>query len=478
MDDLDHLFDSKPGGPPNGSKPPDAEPGWLDSPTERPGGEAPGDGWGSFQASTLLDIKSRVHRKVLERLNLSNLEQVEREEAGAAIRRVVQDLLAQEQVALNMDERESVVRSILDEIFGLGPLEPLMHDAEISDILVNAAGQVFIERNGVLEATTVRFKDDRHLLQVIDRIVSAVGRRIDDSSPMVDARLPDGSRVNAIIPPLAIDGPHMSIRKFRRDTLSGADLIRNNTLTEKMLQLLEGCVKARMNVLISGGTGAGKTTLLNVLSSYISQNERIVTIEDSAELQLRQPHVVRLETRPPNIEGHGEVSQRNLLVNSLRMRPDRIVVGEVRASEAIDMLQAMNTGHDGSLTTLHANTPRDALARLETMVSMANLNLPDKAVRQQIASAIQVVIQVSRLSDGTRKVLTVAEIVGMEGDVITMQDIFIFDRSGVGEGGRVLGEFRPTGIRPRFADRLARYGVKLDSLLFSGNATDTEAGGW
>jgi pilus assembly protein CpaF len=377
-----------------------------------------------------------------------------------------------------MDERESVVRSILDEIFGLGPLEPLMHDPEISDILVNAAGQVFIERNGVLEATKVRFKDDRHLLQVIDRIVSAVGRRIDDSSPMVDARLPDGSRVNAIIPPLAIDGPHLSIRKFRRDTLSGADLIRNKTLTDAMLRLLEGCVKARMNVLISGGTGAGKTTLLNVLSSYISANERIVTIEDSAELQLRQPHVVRLETRPPNIEGHGEVSQRNLLVNSLRMRPDRIVVGEVRASEAIDMLQAMNTGHDGSLTTLHANTPRDALARLETMVSMANLNLPEKAVRQQIASAIQVVIQVSRLSDGTRKVLTVAEIVGMEGDVITMQDIFIFDRSGVGEGGRVLGEFRPTGIRPRFADRLARYGVKLDSLLFSGNATDTEAGGW
>jgi pilus assembly protein CpaF len=472
VDDLDHLFDSSDPRS-NGADQPDAEPGWLDAEQGLAG--APGEGWGSFQASTLLDIKSRVHRKVLERLNLSNLEQVEREEAGAAIRRVVQDLLAQEQVALNMDEREAVVRSILDEIFGLGPLEPLMHDPEISDILVNSSGQVFIERNGVLENTKVRFKDDRHLLQVIDRIVSAVGRRIDDSSPMVDARLPDGSRVNAIIPPLAIDGPHVSIRKFRRDTLSGEDLIRNLTLTDPMLRLLEGCVRARMNVLISGGTGAGKTTLLNILSSYIPPTERIVTIEDSAELQLRQPHVVRLETRPPNIEGHGEVSQRNLLVNSLRMRPDRIVVGEVRSAEAIDMLQAMNTGHDGSLTTLHANTPRDALSRLETMVSMSNLNLPEKAVRQQIASAIQVVIQVSRLSDGTRKVMTVAEIVGMEGDVITMQDLFVFDRRGVGEGGRVLGEFKPTGIRPRFADRLARYGILLDKLLFSEQPSRTAA---
>jgi pilus assembly protein CpaF len=475
VDDLDHLFESSDPRP-NGVDPAEAEPSWLDAPAELPG--APAEGWGSFQASTLLDIKSRVHRKVLERLNLSNLEQVEREEAGAAIRRVVQDLLAQEQVALNMDEREAVVRSILDEIFGLGPLEPLMHDAEISDILVNSSNRVFIERNGVLELTKVRFKDDRHLLQVIDRIVSAVGRRIDESSPMVDARLPDGSRVNAIIPPLAIDGPHMSIRKFRRDTLSGEDLVRNRSLTDPILRLLEGCVRARMNVLISGGTGAGKTTLLNILSSYIPHNERIVTIEDSAELQLRQPHVVRLETRPPNVEGHGEVSQRNLLVNSLRMRPDRIVVGEVRSAEAIDMLQAMNTGHDGSLTTLHANTPRDALSRLETMVSMSNLNLPEKAVRQQISSAIQVVIQVSRLSDGTRKVMTVAEIVGMEGDVITMQDIFIFDRRGIGEGGKVLGEFRPTGIRPRFADRLARYGITLDKLLFAEQTASTAVEEW
>jgi len=451
----------------------------LDEPATvaEPGAEPPI--WNAFQPSnTMLDIRAKVHRKVLERLNLSNLEAIQREEAGAAVRRVVQDLLADEQVALNMDEREAVIRQILDEIFGLGPLEQLMNDPEISDILVNTPKQVFIERNGKLEETPVRFKDDRHLMQVIDRIVSAVGRRIDDSSPMVDARLPDGSRVNAVIPPLAIDGPHLSIRKFRRDTLSGADLIRNNTATEAMLRLLEGCVQARLNILISGGTGAGKTTMLNILSSYIPHYERIVTIEDSAELQLRQPHVVRLETRPANIEGQGEVSQRHLLVNSLRMRPDRIVVGEVRSSEAVDMLQAMNTGHDGSLTTLHANTPRDALSRLETMVSMANLNLPDKAVRSQIASAIQVVIQLSRLSDGTRKVLTIAEIVGMEGDVITMQDIFVFDRQGMGEGGKVLGEFKPTGIRPRFADRLSRYGIRLDNLLFSQPAAVQDGGGW
>jgi pilus assembly protein CpaF len=445
--------------------------GWLTDGSVVPG-------WTAFQQSTLLDIKSRVHRKVLERLNLSNLEQVDREQAANAIRRVVQDLLLQEHVALNTDEREKVVQQILDEIFGLGPLEPLVKDPEISDILVNTSGHIFVERFGKLESTDIRFKDDRHLLQVIDRIVSAVGRRIDDSSPMVDARLPDGSRVNAIIPPLAIDGPHLSIRKFRRDTLAGHDLIRYGSLTEPMLQLLEGCVKARLNILISGGTGAGKTTLLNVLSSYIPHNERIVTIEDSAELQLRQPHVVRLETRPSNIEGQGAVPQRALLVNSLRMRPDRIVVGEVRAAEAVDMLQAMNTGHDGSLTTIHANTPRDALSRLETMVAMANLNLPDKAIRQQVAAAIQVVIQVSRLSDGTRKVNAISEIVGMEGDVVTMQDIFQFDRTGVGEDGAVLGEFRPTGIRPRFTERLKRYGIPLPHAMFSQAAATREAGGW
>ena len=431
--------------------------------------------WLGAEARTILEVKSRVHRRVLERLNLSNLESVGRTEAATAVRRVVQDLLAQEHAALNTDEREKVVQQILDEIFGLGPLEPLMKDADVSDILVNTFDKIFIERHGRLEETTVRFNDDRHLMQVIDRIVSAVGRRIDDSSPMVDARLADGSRVNAIIPPLSIDGPHLSIRKFRRDTLSGEDLIRYVTATEPMLRLLEGCVKARLNILISGGTGAGKTTLLNILSSYIPVAERIVTIEDSAELQLRQPHVVRLETRPPNIEGHGEVSQRLLLVNALRMRPDRIVVGEVRAGEAVDMLQAMNTGHDGSLTTLHANTPRDALSRLETMVSMANLSLPERAIRQQIAAAIHVVIQIARLSDGTRKIVNLSEIVGMEGDVITMQDIYVFDRQGMEPDGTVRGRFLPTGIRPRFTDRLQRYGVNLSNLLFS--PTEEAAGG-
>jgi len=411
-------------------------------------------------------LKGRIHRRLLERLNLANLDKLEREQVTEAIRRVVHDLLSSEKVPLNFEEREELVRQVLDEIFGLGPLEPLMKDPEVSDILVNTATQVFIERHGKLEPTDVQFQDDRHLLQVIDRIVSAVGRRIDDSSPMVDARLPDGSRVNAIIKPLALDGPHLSIRKFKRDALSGQDLLRTESLTEAMLELLSGIVRARLNVLISGGTGAGKTTLLNILSSYIPSDERIVTIEDSAELQLRQPHVVRLETRPPNIEGQGGVAQRMLLINALRMRPDRIVVGEVRGSEAVDMLQAMNTGHDGSLTTIHSNSPRDSLSRLETMLAMANLNLPDKAMRQQIASAINVVIQVSRLSDGTRKLIQISEIVGMEGDVITMQDIFVYERQGIGEGGRVKGRFKATGIRQRFADRLQSYGIQLHSLLF------------
>jgi pilus assembly protein CpaF len=411
-------------------------------------------------------LKGRIHRRLLERLNLANLDKLEREQVTDAIRRVVHDLLTSEKVPLNFEEREELVRQVLDEIFGLGPLEPLMKDPEVSDILVNTATQVFIERHGKLEPTDVQFQDDRHLLQVIDRIVSAVGRRIDDSSPMVDARLPDGSRVNAIIKPLALDGPHLSIRKFKRDALSGQDLLRTESLTEAMLELLSGIVRARLNVLISGGTGAGKTTLLNIMSSYIPSDERIVTIEDSAELQLRQPHVVRLETRPPNIEGQGGVAQRMLLINALRMRPDRIVVGEVRGSEAVDMLQAMNTGHDGSLTTIHSNSPRDSLSRLETMLAMANLNLPDKAMRQQIASAINVVIQVSRLSDGARKLIQISEIVGMEGDVITMQDIFMFERQGIGEGGRVKGRFKATGIRPRFAERLQAYGIELHSLLF------------
>jgi pilus assembly protein CpaF len=416
--------------------------------------------------SDLQALKTRIHRRLLERLNLSGLDAVDRAEAERVIAEVTQELLAWENFPLNRDERDALVEQILDEIFGLGPLEPLMQDPEITDILVNTYDQVYVERHGILHPTDVRFQDDRHLLQVIDRIVSAVGRRIDDSSPMVDARLPDNSRVNAVIPPLAVDGPHMSIRRFRKDKLTGEELVAGGALSEQMLELLGGVVKARLNVLISGGTGAGKTTILNVLSTKIPATERIITIEDSAELQLQQPHTVRLETRPPNIEGRGEVTQRMLVINALRMRPDRIIVGEVRGAEAVDMLQAMNTGHDGSLTTLHANTPRDALSRLETLVSMANLHLPDKAVRQQISSALDVVIQLSRLPDGTRKVMAISEVVGMEGDVITMQDLFIYQREGVGPDGKVLGHFRPTGVRPGFADKLAVRGIDLSQLLF------------
>ncbi|MGE5801972.1 MAG: CpaF family protein [Gemmatimonadota bacterium] len=419
------------------------------------------------QAASLQQIKVRIHRQLIDRLNLSDLDRRERGEVVATIRKVVLELIAQENLPINLEERERLLAQVVDEIFGLGPLEPLQQDPEISDILVNTYKQVVVERHGKLEQTDVRFQDDKHLLQVIDRIVSAVGRRVDDSSPMVDARLPDGSRVNAIIPPLAVDGPHLSIRKFKRDALTGEDLIRTKSLTPAMLELLSGIVRARLNVLISGGTGGGKTTLLNILSSFIPADERIVTIEDSAELQLRQPHVVRLETRAANIEGHGEVPQRRLLINSLRMRPDRIIIGEVRGAEAVDMLQAMNTGHDGSLTTLHANSSRDALSRLETMVSMANLNLPGKAMRQQIASAIDVVIQVSRLSDGSRKLMTIAELAGMEGEIITMQEIFGFERQGIDAEGRVIGAFRPTGIRPRFADRLKAWGITLPADLFS-----------
>jgi pilus assembly protein CpaF len=476
---------------PNGSQPPaGGEPPRGRLPWEKPGAEAPpqsvvpqspapaasrqgagspASGAGETATGThyFQQVKGRVHRRLIERLNLSNLERVSREQVVEAIRKVVHDLISQEMVALNFDEREALVSQVLDEIFGLGPLEPLIQDAEISDILVNTHKNIFIERHGRLEKTDVRFQDDKHLLQVIDRIVSSVGRRIDDSSPMVDARLPVGSRVNAIIKPLALDGPHLSIRKFRRDALAAEDLIRYDSASEAMIELLRGVVKARLNVIISGGTGAGKTTLLNILSSFIPPTERIVTIEDSAELQLRQPHVVRLETRPANIEGQGEVPQRLLLINALRMRPDRIIMGEVRGGEAVDMLQAMNTGHDGSLTTIHSNSPRDCLSRLETMIAMASLDLPERAMRQQIASAVNVVVQVSRLGDGTRKLLQVSEIVGMEGDVITMQDIFVFERQGVGEGDKVLGQFKATGIRPKFADRLKAYGIDLGSMLFA-----------
>jgi pilus assembly protein CpaF len=424
------------------------------------------------------EIKGRVHRKLLERLNLTQIDSLDRAQVLGEVRKVVHELLQKESVPLNFDEREELVTQVLDEIFGYGPLEPLLKDDEIADILVNGCNQVYIEKHGKLLESDVRFKDDRHLLQIIDRIVSAVGRRIDESSPMVDARLPDGSRVNAIIPPLALDGPALSIRKFKRDKLTGEELIRYESITAPMLELLEGIVKARLNILISGGTGAGKTTLLNLLSSYIPEDERIVTIEDSAELQLRQPHVVRLETRPANVEGHGAVPQRLLLINALRMRPDRVVVGEVRGSEAIDMLQAMNTGHDGSITTLHANTPRDALSRLETMISMANLNLPEKAMRQQISSAIDVVIQASRLTDGKRKVVAISEVVGMEGDVVTMQDIFVYDREGMDEKGNVVGRFRATGIRPKFADRLRAHGIALPASMFINAPQGAGAAAW
>src|SRR5678816_1942260 len=398
-----------------------------------------------------LELRSQVHRKLLNRLNLEALAQTERARAENEIRALLGQLLAEENTPISLSERETLFAEVLDDVFGLGPLEPLLRDATINDILVNTHRNVFVERRGVLERVTATFQDDAHLLRVIDRIVSRIGRRVDDSSPMVDARLADGSRVNAIIPPLAVDGPILSIRRFPADRLKAEDLVNLGALTKPMLDFLSHCVRAHLNCIISGGTGAGKTTLLNVLSSFISSRERIVTIEDAAELQLHQEHVARLETRPPNVEGKGAIRQRQLVVNALRMRPDRIVVGEVRSEEALDMLQAMNTGHDGSLTTIHANTPRDALYRLDTMVAMANLNIPEKAIRQQIASAVNLVVQVSRMADGTRKVTAISEITGMEGEVITMQDIFMFERLGIGEGGRVRGRSRATGIRPQLS---------------------------
>lgn len=411
-------------------------------------------------------VKAAIHRKLIQKLNLDRLSEVNRDDVRREVAQILEALVVGESTPMNLQERERLAQEVLDEVFGLGPLEPLLADPTIADILVNTHKQVYIERKGVLERTNIQFRDDAHLMSIIDRIVSAIGRRVDESSPMVDARLADGSRVNAIIPPLAIDGPCLSIRRFGTDPLTADELIANHSLIPPMLELLQGCVKARLNVLISGGTGAGKTTFLNVLSSYISNRERIVTIEDAAELQLHQDHVVRLETRPANIEGKGAIHQRQLVINSLRMRPDRIIVGEVRGEEALDMLQAMNTGHDGSLTTIHANTPRDALSRLETMVAMANLNIPESAIRRQIASALDIVIQISRMSDGTRKVVSIAEITGMEGEVVTMQDIFVFRKRGIKETGEVMGEFVPTGIRPKFAERLLVTGIRLPMSMF------------
>jgi pilus assembly protein CpaF len=420
----------------------------------------------TFERSEYQQVKADLHRKILDRLDLEKLGRTSGDSARDEVLILIRNSVNSEAVPLSFAERERLSREILDEIFGLGPLEPLLKDPSISDILVNRFDRVYVERAGKLELTGLSFKDNQHLMQIIDRIVSRVGRRVDESSPMVDARLADGSRVNAIIPPLALDGACLSIRRFGRDPVTARNMIDNKSITEPMLDLLSAMVKGRLNLLISGGTGAGKTTLLNVLSGYIPNSERIVTIEDAAELQLKQEHVVRLETRPPNIEGKGAVRQRQLVINSLRMRPDRIVVGEVRGEEAFDMLQAMNTGHEGSLTTVHANSQRDALARIENMVSMANLNIPERAIRHQVASAIHAVVQVARLSDGGRKILTISEITGMEGEMILMQDVFIFERTGVDQSGRVRGLFRSTGIRPHFADRLATAGCRLSPAIF------------
>ena len=414
------------------------------------------------------ELKARVHQELLNRLNLERLTRMKREDAEPELRTMIVEMLDHESrvTPLSLFERDGLITDVLHELFGLGPLEVLLADGSISDILVNRFDQVYVERNGKLEETDVVFLDDAHLMRIIERIVSSVGRRIDESSPMVDARLQDGSRVNAIIPPLALDGPALSIRRFRTDRMGAQDLVERETLTQPMLDFLRSAVAARLNIIISGGTGAGKTTLLNALSSFISDRERIVTIEDAAELALRQRHTVRLETRPPNIEGQGGIRQRQLVINALRMRPDRIIIGEVRGDEALDMMQAMNTGHDGSLTTIHANSPRDALHRLDTMVAMANLNLPERAIREQTASAVNLLIQVTRLSDGSRKVTAISEITGMEQVIITMQDIFLFERKSLDRNGKVCGLFRATGIRPKCAERLMSLGLHLPASMF------------
>jgi pilus assembly protein CpaF len=412
------------------------------------------------------ELKTTIHRDLLNKVDLEKVATVRDERTRRQVLVVIQELVANLKTPLSGPEKERLSLEVLDEVFGLGPLEPLLQDPTISDILVNGYKDVFVERGGMLEETRIMFKDNAHLSHIIDKIVSAVGRRVDESSPMVDARLADGSRVNVVIPPLAIDGPHLSIRRFGHIPITEDDLLATETLTEPMLELLKGAVKSRLNIIVSGGTGAGKTTLLNVLSGYIPNNERIVTIEDSAELQLKQRHVVRLECRPANVEGKGAVMQRQLVINSLRMRPNRIIVGEVRGEEALDMLQAMNTGHDGSLTTVHANSPRDAIARVETMALMANLNLPEKAIRAQIAAAVTLVVQVSRFNDGTRRVTHITEITGMEDEVVSMQDVFLFDKQGVSPEGKVLGTFVATGIRPKCADKLAASGIALPANFF------------
>jgi pilus assembly protein CpaF len=418
------------------------------------------------QSAGYAQLKDRIHQGLLDRLDLESLQQLTQDQIRDELKLMVEQMLDEEVVAINEVERGNLIRDVQNEILGFGPLELLLADPSVSDILVNTHNQVYVERRGRLELTEVRFASEAHLMKIIDKIVSRVGRRIDESCPMVDARLPDGSRVNAIIPPLAIDGAIVSIRRFSADPLRLSDLVAYKSMTPGMAEILQGLGKAEVNILISGGTGSGKTTMLNVISGFIGHEERIVTIEDAAELQLQQPHVVRLETRPPNIEGQGEVTQRALVRNALRMRPDRIILGEVRGGEALDMLQAMNTGHEGSMATIHANTPRDALTRLENMISMAAASLPTKAMRQQISSAIGVVIQVSRLNDGKRKLVSLQEVTGMEGDIITMQEIFHFKQTGLGENGAILGHFAATGIRPRFLERLRNYGVTVPDDLF------------
>jgi pilus assembly protein CpaF len=421
---------------------------------------------GFVERKSYRELKTRIHRKLLDRVDLAMMETMSPEQLREELKNMVERLLAEETLAINDAERKSLVRDIQHEVLGLGPLEPLMADPTVSDILVNTYRQVYVERKGKLELTDVHFENEAHLLKIIDKIVSGVGRRVDESSPMVDARLPDGSRVNAIIPPLAVDGALLSIRRFAVIPLRMDDFLQLKSLTPEMAQIIEGLVKAKVNLLISGGTGTGKTTLLNILSGYIPASERVITIEDAAELQLQQPHVVRLEVRPPNIEGKGEVTQRMLVRNSLRMRPDRIIVGEVRGAEVLDMLQAMNTGHEGSMTTVHANTPRDALTRLENMAGMAGLSLPPKTMRQQISSALTAIIHIARMSDGKRKLTSIQEITGMESDIITMQEIFTFEQTGVAPDGTVLGHFRATGIRPKFVDRLRTRGINVPDELF------------
>ncbi|MFN7996689.1 MAG: CpaF family protein [Bryobacteraceae bacterium] len=411
-------------------------------------------------------LKFSLHHQLLDRINLEALSSISNDRARLEIRTALIRLVDQEKTPLSRTEKDRVVEEVLDEVFGLGPLEPLLEDPSISDILVTTPHLVYVEQAGKLHRTPVQFKDNAHLLRIIEKVVAQVGRRVDESTPLVDARLPDGSRVNAAIPPVAVDGPLLSIRRFGRHAIGGADLVRGSTLMESMRLLLEYCVKARLNILISGGTGSGKTTLLNALSSYIPENERIVTIEDAAELRLQQTHVARMETRPPNIEGQGAIRIRELVINALRMRPDRIIVGEVRGEEALDMLQAMNTGHDGSLTTVHANTPRDAVGRLEVMVGMSNANMGVRSIRQQVASAVDLFVQVARFSDGSRRVSHITEVTGMEGDLVTLQDIFVFEKKGLTNKGQVRGSFRATGIRPKFYDRLTACGLELPSEVF------------